>query len=328
MKTIGNDNMKKQIKVAISSAIQRNTAPPHMLFSGHAGCGKTSMANEVAELLKTDFISVVPEDLKNKKAVMDLLESLNYSNYNDKGDRIGTIKPTIIFLDECHGLPMYGQEKLGIAMENFTIETGKVNKLYWLPYFTLIGATTLSGELSKPFLDRFKLNFFFNPYSKEDSCKIITFHANKLNILITNKAIRDIAVRGRGVPRVMIRYLECCRDMMFAINSNLVTSGLSKITFENMEIDTLGFNKIELKLLNAVYNSDKPLGLETLSLVTGESSKTIKNEIETYLIRQEYMIRSGSGRTITPKGRNYLEEQGYVGKKNGRIAIASDYKRK
>lgn len=328
MAVIGNKDMKKQIDVAVSSAKQRNTAPPHMMFSGHAGCGKTSMAKEVSKILGGDFISIIPEDIKNQKSVLELLESLNYDGYDDKGNRVGTISPTIIFLDECHRLPMYGQEKLGIAMENFTMETGKANKLYWLPYFTIIGATTLAGELSKPFLDRFKLNFFFEPYEEEDSCKIIKHHAKKLTIPITNKAVRDVAIRGRGVPRVMLRYLERCRDMMYAIDSRLVTSALSNLSFDNMGIDKLGFNKIELKILKCLYNADKPIGLENLSLVTGESAKTIKNEIETYLIRQEYMIRSGAGRLITPKGRTYLEDEGYVGKKNGRVTISSNYERK
>ncbi len=327
MGIVGNKNMKKQIDVAISSAKHRNTAPPHMLFSGHAGCGKTSMAQEISNVLKGDFISVIPEDIKNQKTVLDLLESLNYDGYDEKGNRVAKIKPTVIFLDECHRLPMYGQEKLGIAMENFTMETGQANKLFWLPYFTIIGATTLTGELSKPFLDRFKLNFFFTPYNEHDSCKIIKYHAEQLRTNLTNKAIRDIAIRGRGVPRIMIRYLERCRDMMYAINSHTVTSGLTNLTFENMEIDKMGFNKIELKILKSLYNSDKAIGLETLSLITGESPKTIKNEIETYLIRNEYMIRSGAGRSITPKGRTYLEEQGYVGKKNGRMTITSNYER-
>jgi len=324
---IGNKNMKKQIDVAIASAKQRNTAPPHMLFSGHAGCGKTSMAKEVSKILGGDFISVIPEDIKNQKTVLNLLDALNYEGYDNKGNRKNDIKPTVIFLDECHRLPMFGQEKLGIAMENFTMETGQANKLFWLPYFTIIGATTIAGELSKPFLDRFKLNFFFNPYDEKESCSIVKYHANKLEIDITNKAILDVAIRGRGVPRVMLRYLECCRDMMFAVNSKVITSGLSRITFDNMRIDKKGFNIVELKILKSLYNSDKAVGLETLSLITGESAKTIKNEIETYLIRNEYMVRSGAGRSITAKGRMYLEEQGYVGVKNGRETITANYER-
>ncbi len=324
---IGNENIKKQIDIAIASAKLRNMAPPHILMSGHPGCGKTSMAKEFASKLKTDFISLTPENLKDQRSVIELLDSLNFTGYDNLGNRTNTIKPTVVFMDECHRLPMYGQEKLGIIMENFTMDTGKVGKLYWVPYFTIIGATTLTGNLSKPFLDRFKLNFFFEVYNIEESIQIVDFHAERLKIHITGKAIRDIAIRGRGIPRTMISYLERCRDMMYSIGSKIVTSKLSNLTFENLEVDKQGFNKVELKVLRTLYDHDKPISLENLSMVTGESKKTLQNEVETYLIKNTYLVRSGKGRIITPKGRAYLEEQGYAGGEFGRKTIPSDYTR-
>jgi Holliday junction DNA helicase RuvB len=324
---IGNHNIKKQINIAIDSARHRNMAPPHMLMSGHPGCGKTSMAKEVAKKLKTDFISLTPENLKDQRSVIELLDSLNFKGYDSLGNRIGPISPTILFLDECHRLPMYGQEKLGIIMENFSMDTGKVGKLYWVPYFTVIGATTLTGNMSKPFLDRFKLNFFFEVYSQKDSEEIVKFHAQRLKIQITNRALTDIATRGRGVPRTMISYLERCRDMMHSIGSRVITSSLSDLTFQGMEIDKQGFNKIELKVLKTLYDSDKPISLENLAMVTGESRKTLQNEVETYLIKNGYLVRSGKGRLITPKGRAYLEEEGYAGGGLGRKTIPAGYNR-
>jgi len=255
MAMIGQESTKRQIKIATDAAKQRNSAPPHMLFSGHPGCGKTSMAKEVANMLGTDFISVIPETLKDHKSIMDLIDSLNYIGYDEMGNRIGNIKPSVVFLDECHNLPMYGQEKLGIIMENFTFETGQKNKVYWTPYFTVIGATTLAGELSHPFLERFKMSFFFEPYNKEESVLIVYIHANKMNIRITEKAARDIANRSRGVPRIIVRYLERCADMMHSIGGELVTSAVAVETFKSMCIDSNGYNKIELKILKTLYNS-------------------------------------------------------------------------
>ena len=324
---IGNENIKKQLNIAIDSAIHRNMAPPHMLFSGHPGCGKTSMAKEIAAMLKTDFISLTPESLKDNRSLLNLLDSLNFDGYDKFGNRVGTIKPTIVFIDECHRLPMFGQEKLGIVMENFTLNTDNVGKVYWLPYFTVIGATTLSGNLSRPFLNRFKLNFYFETYPIDDSIKIVEFHANRLHIQITKKAALDIATRSRGVPRIMVSYLERCRDMMLAINSDILTSGLSNMTFETLEIDKQGFNKIELKLLKTLYDSDKPISLENLAMVTGESKNTLQNEVETYLIKSGYLVRSGKGRLITPKGRSYLETEGYAGGDMGRRTISVGYSR-
>jgi Holliday junction DNA helicase RuvB len=278
-------------------------------------------------MLGTDFISLIPEALKDQRAILDLLDSLNFTGYDELGNRTAPIKPTVVFIDECHRIPMYGQEKLGIIMENFTLDTGKVGKVFWVPYFTVIGATTLAGNMSKPFLDRFKLNFFFETYNIQDSIEIVNYHAKRLNMAITKKAIIDIASRGRGVPRTMVKYLERCRDMMLSIGSNLVTSKLTTDTFTSLEIDKRGFNKIELKVLKALYDYDKPLSLENLVMVTGESKQTIQSDIESHLIKNGFIVRSGKGREITPKGRMYLEEEGYAGSGVGRKTLSINYAR-
>ena len=324
IRLIGHENTKRQIDIAANSAKARNVAMPHMLFSGAPGCGKTSLAKEMARILKCDFISVIPETMKDINSIKKILTSLNHDGYDERGNRIGKINPSIIFMDEIHRLPMYGQEKLGIVMENLLLETGRPNKYFWIPHFTLIGATTLAGELSKPFLNRFKLNFHFQAYSMEDSLDIINLHAARIKIGITRKAARDIAKRGRGVPRIMIGYLERCRDVALANRSYIITSYITTATFSDLGIDEFGLTKVELKILKVLYESDKPIGLETLAVITNESAKTIKNELEPYLMQQGYMVRSGSGRIITPDGREYLEKQGLDFKK---VEISADYER-
>ena len=114
---------------------------------------------------------------------------------------------------------------------------------------------------------------------------------------------------------------------MLAIGSDVITSGLSSMTFETLEIDKQGFNKIELKILKTLYDSDKPISLENLAMVTGESKNTLQNEVETYLIKSGYLVRSGKGRLITPKGRSYLEAEGYAGGDMGRRTISVGYSR-
>lgn len=327
MAMIGHTDTKKQIDIALKSARHRNMALPHMLFSGAAGCGKTSMAKEIAKLSDADFIPVIPEDMKNIQSVMDLFESLDHSGYSEKGDRTGSIKPTIVFLDEIHRIPMFGQEKIGIAMENYKIETGRANSYYWVPYFTLIGATTIAGELSRPFLNRFKMNFLFQPYSHKESVEIVLMHAKLIGINITKLAAIDIANRGRGVPRIMVSYLERCRDFAFSVDGDCIDSYITKQTFKSMGVDAKGFTNVELTLLKSLYVSEKPVGLENLAIITNESAKTLKNEIEPFLIQQGFMTRSGSGRTITRPGREYLDEQGYVAKRAGKIEISAGYER-
>lgn len=327
MALIGHVNTKTRIQKALASARYRNEGLPHMLFAGHAGCGKTSMAKEIAKITDADFIAVMPEDLSNIKAVRSLMESLNYDGYDPKGNRVDRIKPTIVFLDEIHRLPIFGQEKLGIVMEDFMLETGRPNKYFWIPFFTIIGATTLAGELSKPFLNRFKLNFNFTPYAHDESVQIVYMHAKRLGLSLPPGAAEDIANRGRGVPRMLVGYLECCRDTALFHKSPIISSRYVKDTFDDLGIDESGFTKVEIKILQTLYNSERPVGLEALSIIANESAKTIKNELEPYLMQCGYMLRSGSGRIITAPGRLYLESKGYQGSKSGRIEITADYVR-
>lgn len=327
MDLIGHGTTKKQIYVARKAAVAKNMALPHMLFSGSPGCGKTTMANEIAKVSGVDFITAIPEEIKDVRSARKLLENLNDEGYDPKGNRIGQIKPSIIFLDEIHNLPLKGQEVLGIAMENFRMETGKPNAYYWLPYFTIIGATTLAGNLSKPFLDRFKMVFMFSPYSIQESVRIIRMHAKKLKIAITAKAVNDIAARSRGIPRIMVGYLERVGDAMLARNSKIVTSVLTDEVFDSMGIDKYGFSKTEIDILITLYKNDIPIGLENLAVITNESAKTIKERVEPYLIQSNLMLRTGSGRTITKAGRDYLEDQGYIGKSSGKQHIPANYQR-
>lgn len=328
MNLIGHENTKRQLNVSLKSAQTRNMALPHMLFSGSPGCGKTTMASEIAKLIGVDFIVASPESIKDATSVLKLLENLNHNNYDDKGNRTGAISPSIVFFDEIHNLPLKGQETLGIAMENFRLETGKPNKYYWLPYFTIIGATTLSGNLSKPFLNRFKMNFLFTPYNIKESIDIIRMHCKRLSILITGKAVEDIAIRGRGIPRTMVGYIERMRDAMLAKDSMIVASAITNEVFAELGIDKKGFTQIEIKILKALYNNDIPVGLENLAIITNESARTIKETIEPYLIQNGLLLRSGSGRIITREGKIYLEDQGYVGNTSGKQAISAHYVRK
>ena len=298
---------------------------PHMLFAGAAGCGKTSLAKEVARITGADFISVIPESLKDLPSLKKVLSSLNHKGYDERGNRTGKVYPSIIFMDEIHRLPIYGQEKLGIVMENLLLETGRPNRYNWIPHFTVVGATTLAGELSKPFLDRFKLKFNFQTYSFEESLEILKMHARLLDIHITARAIRDIANRCRGVPRIMVNYLERCRDVAIALKSPFVTTKITQRTFDDLGIDEFGLTNTEIRILKALYEADKPIGLESLSIITNESSKTLKSDLEPYLMQKGYILRSGTGRIITPDGREYLENRGRT--EFQKVEISADYER-
>lgn len=325
---IGHKDTKKLIQIAVDAAKERNMAAPHMLFSGLAGCGKTTIAIAIASLQDVDFIPVSPDDMTDTKAVLAMLDKLDHSGYNKTGDRIARIRPSIVFFDEIHKMPRKGQEVLGIAMEKYMLETGQANKYFWIPYFTLIGATTDDGELTKPFREKFKLRFLFEAYSFEEIVEIIKLHARKKKVSITAKACRSIAQRSRGVPRIAVSHLDRIRDYMLSMSSEIITSALAEENFGIAGIDRLGLTKPEVRLLRTLYTSREPVGLDNLAIITNESAKNIKNTIEPYLIQRGLIIRSGKGRVLTDVGRRHLEEDGYVGQVRGKLEIPANYVRK
>jgi len=328
MKIIGHENTKEQIKIASLAAEKRNKALPHILFSGAAGCGKTSMAKYVASHRNVKIVSAVPKNLKDYNSIIKVLERLDHNNYSPMGDRLGPIRPSVLFLDEIHQLPLYGQELLGVAMENYTIEARVPGQVHWTPYFTLIGATTDDGKLSKPFRDRFKLRFVFEPYSEDEIVDIITAKANTSKIPITYDSVKAIARRSRGVPRLAVGFLGRTRDMAIARGEKFVGLHAVELVFKQLGIDENGFTQIEMKILKALYESDGPLGLDNLSIVVNEAPKTILTSIEPFLIQKGLIQRSGKGRILSKKGEDYLMESGYLGKKKSKMTIEVGYERK
>lgn len=325
---IGHSNIKKRVEIAVNSAKSRNCAIPHIMLSGAAGCGKTTTARWLASIGGYNYFPAAPLSLKTRRDVYTLLEKLDHSGYNERGDRVGEIKPTILFFDEIHQMSVVGQELLGIAMERFLLESDTPNKYIWLPYFTVVGATTDDGILTKPFRDRFKLTFVYEPYSDEDMYKIVIHHANKNKLAITPDAVKNITYRSRGVPRTMVNYLETIRDVMLAEKTDIITDGLVNLAFKSMGIDDTGLTNTEIKILIKLYNSKSPIGLDNLAIISNESAKTILQTIEPFLIRRGLIVRMSKGRGITEEGIRYLEEHGHLSTlKESKVQVDTNYRR-
>lgn len=315
MEFIGHKNTKNRIEIAMASAKKRNTAIPHILLSGAAGCGKTTTARWLSEMGGYEYLPASPLELKTKKSVYELLEKLNMQGYNETGDRLEDVKPTILFFDEVHQLPVIGQEILGLAMERFILEADVPNKLIWLPYFTIVGATTDDGLLTKPFRERFKMKFIFEPYKEDEMKKIVKFHALQRTLMVSDEAVENITRRSRGVPRIMVNYLETIRDIMLSENSPIIDNGLVDFAFDTLGVDDTGLTKVEIKILKSLFNAGTPVGLDNLSIMTNESNKTISQTLEPFLIRRGLIVRTGKGRTVTEAGVKYLEDRGHLNTK-------------
>jgi Holliday junction DNA helicase RuvB len=321
---IGHKNTKIQLQIAIESATSRNANIPHLLFSGAAGCGKTTMGMEMADAASVDFLAVSPDDFSDREPVLRILDKLNHDNYDGYGNREGKLNPSIVFVDEIHRMPKKGQEILGIAMEKFKLETGKANSFLWLPYFTLIGATTDDGELTKPFREKFKLRFLFQTYTDAEISEIIRLHAKRKSILITDKAGRTIAKRSRGIPRTAVSFLERSRDYASFIGADVITSKAALDNFETLGIDSKGLTGAEIKILQALANSRDPIGLDNLAIISNEAKKNLSATVEPYLIRLGLMVRGSKGRLITDKGRQHLAKNSSIINK---MEIGPNYKR-
>lgn len=327
MELIGHENTKKQLHLAITASRSRNSSLPHMLFSGTAGCGKTSLAKYIAVHAGYPFLSVTPNDMIDRKSVIKIFNKLDHNNYDEMGNGIGTLTPTILFFDEVHNMPKKGQEIFGIAMEEYEIAASVINKKTWIPYFTLIGATTLPGKLTKPFRERFKLFITFQPYSNDELAEIVCYHAKRLKVNIMPEGVAEIVNRSRGIPRIAVGFIERLRDIMLAIKVDLATPYIVNRMFEVLKIDSEGCTETELRILKTLFENNIPVGLENLAIITEVDHETLKGYVEPFLIRKGLMLVSGKGRIITQKGIDYIEDKSLTTQRKKKD-IPADYERK
>ncbi len=323
---IGNDSIKLQLRIASKASSMRNTSTPHVLCAGAAGCGKTTIAKALVANINSELIKVPAEALKKTEDIIQIVEQLNADGYDRNGKIVGDINPSVVFIDEIHKMPLAGQEILGIAAEEWHIShkdkyTGEIIR-WGVPRFTLIGATTLEGLLSKPFRDRFKLIFYFSTYTHEESIKIVLMHAKLKDEKITTEGAVEIAKRGRGVPRILVGLLDNCINSNVVLRKETIDANSAVATFEIMGIDASGLSKEDISVLKALYEAGTPVGIDTLSILTNVSPQTIMNAKEPYLLQQGLIIRTGRGRALTRKGREYLIENKYIeAKTNNRFSL-------
>ena len=301
---IGQTKVKENMKVYIEAAKQRNEALDHVLLYGPPGLGKTTLSTIISNEMNSN-IKITSGPAIEKAG--DLAALLTNLHEND-----------VLFIDEIHRLSKNIEEILYPALEDFSLDiiigkgpSAKSIRLE-LPRFTLIGATTKAGSLATPLRDRFGIVERLSLYSPEELETIIKRSSKILNIEIDEEAAYEIARRSRGTPRIANRLLKRVRDYAMVLGNGNIDLNLSKIALNKLEIDELGLDEIDRKILETliIKYAGKPVGLETLSTTIGEETETIEDVYEPYLIQIGFISR-------TPRGRIALDgAYKHIGVKN------------
>ncbi len=297
---VGQDKFKNSLSIYIEAAKKRKDALDHVLLFGPPGLGKTTLAHIIASEMDVQ-IKVTSGPAIEKTA--DLAAILSNLEKND-----------ILFIDEIHRLSHNIEEVLYPAMEDFALDfvvgTGPAAKNVRLPlqHFTLIGATTRAGMLTGPLRDRFGILGRLELYNPEDLAQIIARSAKILKIEIDKEALLLIAKCSRGTPRIANRLLKRVRDYAQVIGQGVITKQIAEKALTMMEIDELGLDFIDHRLLSTIIDkfNGGPVGLDTLSAATGEEASTIEDVYEPYLMQLGFIARTSRGRVVMPLAYEHL----------------------
>ena len=297
---IGQEKIKKNLKVFIEASKKRDEALDHILFFGPPGLGKTTIANIIATEMNTNIKTTAAPMIEKAGDLAALLTNI------EEGD--------ILFIDEIHRMSPAIEEILYPAMEDFRLDiiigsgpaaqTVKID----LPRFTLIGATTRAGMLSNPLRERFGMHFRMQFYTPDELSTIVTQAAHKLEKPTQEQASVEIARRSRGTPRIALRLLKRVRDFSEVANENEVTLDRARFALDELGVNHLGFDEQDIQLLELLVSAkNRPMGLSTIGAALSEDEGTIEDVLEPYLIANGYIERTARGRIATQKSYEHFK---------------------
>lgn len=297
---VGQEKVKGNLAVYMQAAKLRNEPLDHVLLYGPPGLGKTTLAHIISNEMGVSIRVTSGPSIEKAGDLAAILTNLN------EGD--------VLFIDEIHRLNHTVEEILYPAMEDYSLDIiigkGPSARTVQIPLkrFTLIGATTKAGMLSAPLRDRFGVLCRLEMYSVEELAEIVTRSAQVLGVNIQREGAIEIASRSRGTPRIANRLLKRVRDYSAVLGHESITAADADLALERMEIDKLGLDNIDVKLLNSMMTkfSGRPVGLETLAATINEDKNTIEDVYEPYLLQLGFIARTPRGRVCTKKAYEHL----------------------